>query len=665
MRRKAELGKPVTMPIPIRALLPLAALLCLAPAAAQPAGQLVVQPGANPMAAIRADRWTEAETIAAQNRDPVARKLVTYFRLLAPGAATAVEITAFLADNPDWPNPPLLDRRRQEALAREPDDASAAALCARGEATLAPAMLRCATALRATGQPDQAAALALEAWVNVVTDPPHEEQFARDWAALPTPQDQWRRFQRLAWRDPIAANRQVARLAPTEAAVARARLALKGDDPAAPNFLAKLPKSVLSDPGFVLDHARFLRRKGDTFGAARLLIQETSSPDSTIGRAEFWAERHLLARRLLLEGGAEEAQNLVARHGQTNPEFVTEAEFLAGFIALRMLRDPVRATAHFTLLDQASKAAITQGRARYWLGRSAEVMGRDATEFYRQSAAWTTTFYGQMAALRLGEDLTTRANRVLSTRDPAWTNDSWLGLPAKDIYRAALWLIAWEEPARARPFFVRLDELTGPMPERAMQARAALNVGQPDAAVFIARRIGRDGGMIAESGWPMPYEPPSDFDAATALGVMRQESSFDPAAISPSGARGLMQLMPATAREVASKLGITTSQPALLSDLPHNMRLGTTYLRDMLTRFDHSAPLAIAAYNAGPHRVDRWLSDHGDPRVGQIAMLDWLERIPFNETRNYVQRVLENIVIYRAKRGEATETLDPAWLERR
>ncbi len=144
-------------------------------------------------------------------------------------------------------------------------------------------------------------------------------------------------------------------------------------------------------------------------------------------------------------------------------------------------------------------------------------------------------------------------------------------------------------------------------------------------------------------------------------GIMRQESSFDAGAISPSGARGLMQLMPFTARDVAKKLGVQTSLPALTSDTTHNMRLGTTYLRDMLARFGDSLPLAAAAYNAGPHRVDRWLSDNGDPRTGEIAMLDWIERIPFNETRNYVQRVLENIVIYRAKRNDAAETLSLAW----
>jgi soluble lytic murein transglycosylase len=352
---------------------------------------------------------------------------------------------------------------------------------------------------------------------------------------------------------------------------------------------------------------------------------------------------------------------MVAAHGQTAAEVVTEAEFLAGFIALRLLRDPARATRHFTALDRASQAAITQGRAHYWLGRAAEAAGADGRPHFRRAAAWSTTFYGQMAALHLNEARAVRDGRIRDQRDPGWTQEMVLAYGGREVVRAAVWLIAWGDAPRARAFLLRMDEIAPVPAERSLTAAFALRVGLPDTAVFVARRIGRDGGMLAESGWPMPFAPPEDFDAAVALGVMRQESSFDIGAVSSSGARGLMQLMPFTARDVARKLGIATSLPALTSDTQHNMRLGTTYLRDMLARFGGSLPLAVAAYNAGPSRVDRWLADLGDPRTGDPAMLDWIERIPFNETRNYVQRVLENIVIYRVRRGEGAETLSLGW----
>jgi soluble lytic murein transglycosylase len=163
--------------------------------------------------------------------------------------------------------------------------------------------------------------------------------------------------------------------------------------------------------------------------------------------------------------------------------------------------------------------------------------------------------------------------------------------------------------------------------------------------------------VLPHLGWPAPYDPAQPPDAAFSLGVMRQESSFDVAAVSSSGARGLMQLMPPTATAVAKQLGIPASVPALTSDANHNIRLGTAYLQEVLTRFDNCLPLAAAAYNAGPNRVAQWLSENGDPRAGPIDMVDWIELIPVGETRNYVQRVSENVVVYRAARNDSAPIL--------
>jgi soluble lytic murein transglycosylase len=167
---------------------------------------------------------------------------------------------------------------------------------------------------------------------------------------------------------------------------------------------------------------------------------------------------------------------------------------------------------------------------------------------------------------------------------------------------------------------------------------------------MVSRRLGRDGVTPPMQGWPMPVEPPPVLEPAISLAIMRQESNFDIGIISGSGARGLMQLMPATAQTVARRLGEPTSATLLTTDPGHNMRMGTAYLLEVLEKFDNSVPLAAAAYNAGPNRVAQWLVDNGDPRVGDLSMIDWIEMIPFNETRNYVQRVLENVVIYQARR---------------
>ena len=253
------------------------------------------------------------------------------------------------------------------------------------------------------------------------------------------------------------------------------------------------------------------------------------------------------------------------------------------------------------------------------------------------------------------------ARRITAIHDPAYARDQALAFTDREVVRAAAMLVAWNDPHRARAFLLRMDELAPDPADRTLTARFALRLGLPDTAVFVARRMGRDGLALPEAGWPIAADPPDGtVDASVALGLIRQESSFD---ISPSGARGLMQLMPFTAQAVAKQIGTPTSPVSLTSDPAHNMRLGTAYLREMLDRFDNSLPLAVAAYNAGPHRVDQWLPENGDPRVGPIDMLDWIELIPFNETRNYVQRVLENVVIYRVRRGETSPTLLAQWTQ--
>ncbi len=644
---------------PTRILLALLAVLAvlagIAPAWAQDRN--------NPIPAIRADHWPEAEAQAAGYADPVAEKLVLYYRVLAPGAATPAEIAAFMQANPDWPNQALLERRRQDAIATDPDDQDVLQQCTAAQPNQAPALLRCAQALSNAGRTEDAAADARRAWITGLTDAGSEAAFQSRWAGVPTPTDEWQRFQHLAWHEQPAAIRQIARLDEAHRKAAEARIAFQREDPAAETLFAALPADLRADPGLMLDHARFLRRTDRSADALALWMAsgaaaQQAEPDH--GNT-FWGERNLLARKLLAEGNFTGAYALASAHGQTEPAAAADAEFLAGFIALRKLADPAAAVRHFAILAQ-SHSAITQGRAQYWLGRAAAAAGQDARPDYEKAAAYPTTFYSQFAALALGDDAAALAARIRALSDPSWHRDTVLAFTGHEVVRAAAWLVAWGDPHRARGFLLRMDDIAPDPPERALNAQFALNMGLPDMAVFIARRMGRDGLMLPQTGWPMPFDPPVDgLDPAIALGIMRQESSFDIAAVSPSGARGLMQLMPATAAEVAGQIGVSHSLASLTTNPGYNMRLGTTYLLSMLNHFNGSLPLAVAAYNAGPHRVDQWLEANGDPRSGPVEMLDWLELIPSNQTRNYVQRVLENIVIYRARLGNSTPTLLARW----
>ena len=612
------------------------------------------------MGAVRLEHWAEADALAAASPDPLVRKLALYFRLLTPGGARVAELAAFIAGNPAWPQQALLGRRLQEALAADGDDQAVVERCQQRPAAMeVAALLRCAEALGRAGRQAEAEQDARAAWVKGV-EPAGELGFVRAWGHALTADDQWRRFDRLAWTDsglpggPAA--RQAIRIHPAGRSAAEARLALRRDDPSAPALASVLPAPARADPGLVLDLARWHRRAGQDRAALTIWIKEggpaeAAAPDNR--RSAFWDERNLLARRMLRAGDPAAAFALTSGHRQTG-EAAIDAEFLSGWIALRRLQQPDVAARHFQTLAALSHAAITQGRAHYWAGRAAAAQNdaAGAQAAYVQAAAWPTSFYGQLAIRASGGDDAALAVRIRAADDPTWNTEQATAFIGRELARAAVLLVVWGEPRRAKAFLLRLAEMATDPAERAMAARMALGLGLPDQAVAIARRAGRDGLMLPVAGWPVAVDPPlATVEPAVTLGLIRQESSFDTQAGSPAGAQGLMQLMPATAAGVAKRLNETVSLPALTADAAYNMRLGTAYLQALLDQFGGALPLALAGYNAGPSRVQDWLAGYGDPRTDAIDMIDWIELIPFNETRNYVQRVIENIVIYAARRG--------------
>ena len=527
-----------------------------------------------------------------------------------------------------------------------------------------PAPLRRSSHIGRTGGADP---FIRQAWICGITDTAQEQRFLLQWGSLLTPQDQRARFDRLFATDPTAATRQLARLDATDRPRAEAVLALRRDDPDAAALVAALPRAGRTDWAVVLEQAHALRRTNQDDAAVALWKDSGTAAERAAPaehRAAFWDERNIMARRRLRQGDAAGAYAIADGHAQPGGEALVDAEFLAGFIALRKLNDAAGATRHFQSLAALSKAGITQGRAHYWLGRAADLRGDTvaANAEYAIAMRWPNTFYGQLAALKHGDTDAALAARITATRDPPADSAATLALASRELARAAAYLVAWGELRRAESFLLRLDGVTPDPPDQALSARLANGFALPEAAVAIARRAGRDGVVLLDTGWPQPVQiPPSaGLEPALALGIIRQESSFDPTTTSPVGARGLMQLMPGTAALVARRLSLPVSLPALLQDPAYNIRLGSAYLHDLLDQFG-AVPLAVAGYNAGPARVNEWLGANGDARA-TTDMIDWIELIPFNETRNYVQRVIENQVIYRAQRHDVAPHPLAAWL---
>jgi soluble lytic murein transglycosylase len=428
--------------------------------------------------------------------------------------------------------------------------------------------------------------------------------------------------------------------------------------PVTPDFLTQV--EALHAAGSDTQAATLWATQGKAAAAA-------ASPDQQL---LFWPDQNSLARALLAAGDAKDAYAVVIAvdppiSGATARSQIADRDFLAGFLLLRFLNRPTEAATWFRDLATSSTAVITQARAYYWLARCET--GAQAQEDYAVAASYPDTYYGQLAALALGDDAAGLAARILAAGPPAYTATNALDFATMELPRAAALLVQMNDAPDAQIFLNRLAQVAPDDVTRELTAKLALGLGFPQSAVAVARTAGIAGQMLIREGWPMPYTPPSGaIEPALAYGIMRQESSFDPTAISGAGAEGLMQLMPETARHTARTDGIPYHGD--LFDPQTNMQLGTAYLAGLVQNFGNCLPLAIAAYNAGPTNVANWLAANGDPEMGKTAasgganIIDWVEEIPFDETRNYVQRVTESVVVYRALlNGTAESPLTP-WL---
>jgi soluble lytic murein transglycosylase len=337
------------------------------------------------------------------------------------------------------------------------------------------------------------------------------------------------------------------------------------------------------------------------------------------------------------------------------PRHRTQAEFLAGWLALRFLDRPEDASRHFRALYENVSTPISLSRGAYWAGRAAEALRRpeEAAQWYGLAAQHVTTFYGQLAAERLSP-----GGLLVMPAEPEPDAETAAAFAGRELVRIARMLNRISpEGDREGPFVRRLGLDAATAEEHVLTSRLALDLARPDLAVWAGKQ-GVQNAVIAAAGYPVIDMPRSgNPDPALVHALIRQESTFDRRAVSPAGARGLMQLMPGTAQEVARKLGITHSNVRLTDDPEYNVTLGSWYIQNLLERFNGSYVLAIAAYNAGPARVQGWLRQFGDPRAEGIDPVDWIELIPIYETRNYVQRVLEGMYVYRARLNGGTYRL--------
>ncbi|HEY3916784.1 MAG TPA: lytic transglycosylase domain-containing protein [Stellaceae bacterium] len=600
--------------------------------------------------------WAAAETAAARAHDRLPAQALAFLDYTRNATtASFADITAFITAHPDWPSQKLLRERAEEAIATATDPQIAPWFETHPPLTPA-AQLRLAQIWMQSGRQADAERLIRRAWIDGTWSAVEEKFMLERYHSVLRGEDNARRLERLIWSHQTdEAKHMLRHVGPETAALAQARLGLQAMSPGVEGLIARVPARLQSDPGLLFDRMRWRRHKDmDDEGAAIL-----EHPPADLVHPEAWAtERLIIARRLLDDGQAARAYKLAAASGLTSGPNFAELEFLAGWIALRDLKQPSTAYDHFVHLYHAVVMPISLARGAYWSARAAEAMGNAAqsTTWYETAAPYITTYYGQLAASHLGVNAAT-----FQIGEPQPSPDDVRTFDANDLVQVARDLAQIGDSDDLPVFFRRITDEAKTPGAFALTARLARSLNRADMAIYAAKRASYAGVTLMDEGYPLAQLPPGgNIEAPLVLAMTRQESAFDNGAVSNAGAIGMMQLMPATANKIAQLLHLPFSRQRLVTDVPYNVTLGRAYLNSLVDDFSGSYVLAVAAYNAGPARVHQWIADHGDPRSANVDAIDWIERIPYTETRNYVQRVLENLQIYRFRLGTSVAALSLA-----
>ncbi len=511
-----------------------------------------------------------------------------------------------------------------------------------------------AEALLIAGRTRDGVALLREAWRTSLLSKSVQTDIERRYRSRLRRVDHEARVDFLLWHGyRSSASALLSRLSTGQRRLAEARIALMARRRGVDRAVAAVPSSLRNNPGLLYERARWRRRSGQGANALPLMLKLTDEVPH-FAALKIWTERRIHIGRALKAGAYDDAYTLATAHGlRPGGLQYADAEWLSGWLALRKLDDPTQARRHFDALAAHVSTPISRARALYWQGRTAETRQdvESARAYYAQAAALVMTYYGQLARERFDAMAPGAPPFTLpaATRPSAGQR---LAFHAREDVRALRMLAALDEPALFRAMSFHLDDRITDPAEVALLAEIARAYGEPDIAVRGGKAGVARGALHPDIAYPviaLPRLPRTAPEKAFLLALMRQESEFEPRAISRAGARGVMQLMPSTARLTARSIGESYRRNWLTDDPDYNITIGAAHLEELSEEFDGSYVLMAAAYNAGAGRAWRWVRDYGDPRDEDVDVVDWVESIPFSETRNYVQRVMEAMTIYRAR----------------
>jgi soluble lytic murein transglycosylase len=600
---------------------------------------------ARAFAAVASNNAQQAESFAEHGSDPVLNKVIRGYAMALPGNDYSFEqVNSFISLNPGWPGLKGIQMNAEQKIPPNALPAQVTSWFSQRDPVTLVGFYRYIDALNESGQAQTAQAAIHTRWINGSFSGDEQTAFYGRFGALLDGTTMWARMDHLLWKnDEAQAQRMMPYLNATDKAVAQARLALAASEGNAESILARVPAEARGDPGLQYQQLRWLVRNNRDAEADDMLLHappELGDPEA------WWDQRQVMIRRALQQRDYALAYQLAKDHGQTDVKPLVQAEFLAGWIALRFLDKPDIAKQHFQSLYDNATTPITRARGSYWLGRTYEELGdkNAAEQAYEDAAVFNTSYYGQLAATRL------YAAPILTAKlDPPLPEAARRAFMSRDAIRAIVRLSDIGQFDHARTFFHAAAESATERGEFIVLTEIAVHMHRPDLGIMAVKAANQKNMLVENGGFPtlllhVPTPPESAFTHA----LIRQESMFSPEAESGVGARGLMQLMPGTAKDVAKKLGVRYSQSRLL-DADYSLKLGTAFVQEQIEHFNGSYILALAGYNAGPGRVHEWIGQFGDPRSPNVDPIDWVELIPVQETRNYVQRIIESLQVYRAK----------------
>lgn len=551
-------------------------------------------------------------------------------------------ISNFIDKHPDFPAMNRLREEAEKAMPSSISDKEALAWFSKNPPQTTFGMKTYASALAGAGQEAKARQEINEWWRNSALTPNDQSKGYMTFATVLDRSAHQDRLRRLVYKGQYTNARAVAEaLGNGYPALVEARIALRTGKGNINALLNRVPQSLQNDEGLLFDRLVYRRKTDNNAGALEILSNAPSS-DKMYNSEDWGKERGIIVRRLFEDRKYAQAYKVAANHRIVEGPGMAANEWMAGWLALEYLKKPWDAFEHFERLYHKVETPISKSRAAYWAGLSSEFLGHPevAQKWYQVGAKHTTTFYGQLASAKLGGVERVSSSAVSSSPQ----------MKKSALADAARWLKQNGYKTEAGMFLTKMIDVAQTPQDFAAVADVADDLSMRNYAIKAAQECEKKHGMtMVGYAFPKIEKYMNDVDVEWALvhALVRQESRYDTEAVSSAGARGLMQLMPGTAKEVAKKAGLSHDQKWLTSKPAHNVALGTRYLQKLLNKYNGNYAMALAAYNAGPGRVDKWIKEIGDPRSPNVDLVNWIEMIPIYETRNYVQRVLEGVYVYR------------------